>query len=134
MKIGKVWLGLIVLAMLVALPPPAAKSAEPQHFYINTANISLHSLPLFSSPVTGTGQLNDRVAKLGDSPKGWTKVRILRDGSQGWLPSRFLARQAGASPQPLPARPKKRLKRAVAPQQEQPSPEKAPEPVRPKPM
>jgi len=133
-KIGKVWLGLIVLTMLATLPPPAAKSAGPQYFYINTANISLHSLPLFSSPVTGTGQLNDRVEKLGDSPKGWTKVRNLRDGRQGWLPSRYLARQIVSAPLPASPSPRKRLRHPSPPKKAVPPAEKEPEPIRPKPM
>lgn len=131
MKRRKVWLGLLALAMLWARPgvPMAA-----EYFYVNGARVNLHQLPLFSSPVVGTGQFNDRVQKLGESPQGWTKVRSLRDGAQGWLPTRYLAAQPTAGPPPAPVRAKKRPKRPVAPQKEPPPEEKAPEPVRPKPL
>lgn len=134
MKIVKVCLCLTVLELLLMLPPWGAGSAAAAYLYINTSSISLHSLPLFSSPVSGTGQLNDRVQKLGDSPRGWIKVRILRDGSQGWLPTRYVSGQMVTFPRPAAANYRKRVKRSSPPKKTPQPEEKAPEPERPQPM
>lgn len=133
MKMRHLGLGLLALLLPLTLPQ-LCWTAAPEYFYLNAARVNLHQLPLFSSPVTGSGQFNDRLAKLGDSPQGWTKVRNLRNGNVGWLPSRYLSRQLVTGPPPAPPRPKKRPQRAVQPAKEPPPAEKAPEPLRPKPM
>lgn len=126
---------LVFLAILAALAlfPAALSAAVREFYYVNTPNTTLYSLPLYTSTITGTVQLNDRVEKLGDSPKGWTKVRNPRDGATGWLPARYLSIKA-VSPRPAVAAPRKRPKRVPAAKPKPDTEEPASADERPKPM
>jgi len=131
MRTGAVgWMTADLLSPAPSASPPAAP-AKPVYYYGNTP-FDLRIIPLHSAAVSGTVQLNDRLEKLGSSPEGWTKVRNLRDGSRGWLPTRYLSSHI-ISIYPQAYSPKKRVKRAL-PGKKMKIEEKAPAPERAKPM
>ncbi|MDD3581964.1 MAG: SH3 domain-containing protein [Desulfobacca sp.] len=126
--------GWLTADILSAVPPttPSPPHYSPKYFYVAASRVNLRLYPLYSSTVTGTVQLNDTVEKLGDSPRGWVKVRNLRDGAEGWMLTRYI------SPQPVSSSrrsyvPKRRLKQR-APADTEKSPPKGPEPETAKPM
>jgi uncharacterized protein YgiM (DUF1202 family) len=129
-------IGWMTADLLKALPPASGQSAAvgPGYYYVNTSTMDLHSLPLYSSPVTGSVKFNDRVEKLGDSPGGWTKIRNPKDSRAGWLPSRYLSAKVAACPQPVAQAPRKRIKRALPIKKKPKIEKKAPEEERPEPM
>jgi len=106
------WLTADLLSAVPSPPPPSYPSYPPYYYYVAANNIALRTYPMYSSGVTGTALLNDRVEKLGDSPQGWTKVRSLRDGSEGWILTRYLSPQPVAYPRSRYS-PKKRIKRSA---------------------
>ncbi len=127
------WMTSDLLTAVAPAPPPSSQPC-PEYFYVNTVNIDLHSLPLYSSTVTGSVQLNDRLEKLGTSPKGWTKVRNPRKDKKGWLPTCYLSEKIVTSPLPAPQTPKKRVKRTPPSKGKKQVEQKAPVLERPKPM
>ena len=90
--------GWMTADLLTAPAPGQSAAVSPEYYYVNTASMELHSLPLYSSDVTGSVKLNDRVEKLGSAPGDWTKVRNPKDGKKGWLRRAIYRRRS------LPAR------------------------------
>lgn len=97
---------------LLAAARPAAPAApgRTKYSYVNRPSLELRAIPLQSSASTGTVQLNDTMEILSKSSNGWTKVRALRNGNKGWLPTRFISAQIVTAPSPAAAR--KHVKRA----------------------
>jgi len=93
-------------------PAPSSASSKIKYFYVNRPSIELRVIPLESSATTGTVQLNDKLEKLGESPKGWTKVKNPRNGNKGWLATRYLSSKIVTASQ-IPA-PRKRVKKAYS--------------------
>jgi hypothetical protein len=104
------WMTADLLSPASPASPPAAP-AKPEYSFANTP-FDLRIIPLHSSAVSGSVQLNDPVEKLGTSPEGWTKVRNPRNGSRGWLPTRYLSSSIVCKP-PQAYTPKKRFKRPL---------------------
>ncbi len=126
------WMTADLLSMVSPSPPPSSPTSA-EYYYVNTPGISLRSIPLESSAAAGSVQLNDRLEKLGSSPKGWTKVRNLKDGSKGWIPTRYLSSRP-ISCLPQASTPKKRIKRAFAVKQKRIPVKEAPIQEKAKPM
>jgi hypothetical protein len=122
-----------------ALPPPlppVAPLPRPVHptLYVTVHQLRLRTCPGKDCPQTSTLELNTAVEKLGEIEK-WTQIRVKKDGTIGYVSSRYL------SPQPVkaakPTKKKHKLakhhkvtpppkavaeEKGTAPQQEKPSP------------
>ncbi len=96
-------------------PPPPPRAATPPQVTRPTLYVTINQLSLRACPGTDchkitTLKLNAEVEKMGET-QNWTQVRVKKDGTIGYVSSRYL------SPQPLrvaqPAR--KKLKKARPP-------------------
>jgi uncharacterized protein YgiM (DUF1202 family) len=74
---------------LRAAPPP--RPVRPT-FYVTTKYLNLRSCPGLDCPKTSTLALNTEVEKLGEI-KNWTQVKVKKDGTVGYVSSRYLAAQ-----------------------------------------
>jgi uncharacterized protein YgiM (DUF1202 family) len=92
-------------------PSAPAPPAGPQYFYVATASLDLHSLPLVSSPVVKALKFKDKVEKIAQSGSEWLKVRYPETGAQGWTQVSPLAESPPAAPKVFPPKPKKPLKK-----------------------
>ena len=105
------------------LPPPLPPAALPQPvrptFYVTINQLNLRACPGLDSPKILALELNAEVEKMGES-QNWTQIRVKKDGTIGYVSSRYL------SPQPVKvAKPtKKKRKKAKPPKATQP-PEEA---------
>ncbi len=106
------WVTADLLSAVPSPPPPSYPPYSPYYSYVTVSSTALRAYPMYSSSVTGSVQLNDRVERLGESPQGWTKVRSLRDGSEGWMLSSYLSPQPSSYPRRAYS-PKKRIKRSA---------------------
>jgi hypothetical protein len=95
-----------------ALPPPVAPAvplprAVRPTFYVTTNQLSLRACPGTDCPKTSTLELNAEVEKMGEI-KNWTQIKVKKDGTIGYVSSRYL------SPQPVEVakRTKKKPKKA----------------------
>lgn len=103
------------------LPPPPPPSAgplpRPVHptFYVAINQLSLRSCPGLDCPKTSTLELNTEVEKMGEIEK-WTQIRVKKNGTIGYVSSRYL------SPQPVKVAQltKKKPKKAKPPKASQP--------------
>ena len=109
-----------------APPPPAPK----QFFYVATANLNLHSLPLVSSQVVNTLKFNDKVEKIDQSDSQWIKVKYPASGAKGWAQGIFLADSSLKTPKVFPQKRRTSPRRPVCPKPTEPE-KAAPEEVEP---
>lgn len=115
-------------------PPPPARPT----LYVNASRLNLRACAGMDCPKLAALQRNDEVEPLGES-EDWTQVRVKRDGSIGWVASRYLsASPVGpeAAPAPLPPPPKAEGFQPVSPPVPSPPapvPERPPLPEKPKP-
>jgi uncharacterized protein YgiM (DUF1202 family) len=91
----------------VSVPPPASL------LFVAPATLSLHVLPLASSPTVKVLNRNEKVEKLSESGAKWLKVRHPDSGAEGWTLARFL-KEALVSAEPPIIRKKKRVKKEPA--------------------
>ena len=96
----------------------AAPATAPKYFYVATAELDLHQLPLASSQVVKVLKFNNKVERLAQSNLEWLKVRYPETGAQGWAPIRSLAESPSAAPKVFTTIKKRPLKR---PRRVQPS-------------
>jgi uncharacterized protein YgiM (DUF1202 family) len=79
-----------------AAPPPLRAAPLPRpvrpSFYVTINHLNLRSCPGLDCPKTSTLPLNTEVEKLGEV-KNWTQVKIKKDGTVGYVSSRYLAPQ-----------------------------------------
>ena len=98
--------------------PPVAPLPQPVRptFYVTVNQLNVRTCPGLDCPKTSALELNAEVEKLGEI-ENWTQIRVKKDGTIGYVASRYL------SPQPVKiARPaKKKPKRAKPPKDTQPS-------------
>ncbi len=94
------------------LPPPLAPAAPLPRavrptFYVTINQLSLRSCPGIDCPKTSTLGLNAEVEKLGEI-ENWTQIKVKKDGTIGYVSSRYL------SPKPIEVAkaPKKKPKKA----------------------
>jgi hypothetical protein len=81
------------------LPPPLPPAAPPPRsvrptFYVTINQLSVRACPAIDCPKTCTLELNAEVEKMGEIEK-WTQIKVKRDGTIGYVGSRYL------SPQPV---------------------------------
>jgi len=87
---------------LPPLPPPARPEtpAPPQRatFFVKVDLLNLRAGPGMDFPKIGQLNRNEELEKVGEA-EDWFQVRVKRDGTLGWVASRYL------SGQPVPAAP-----------------------------
>ena len=93
---------------------------EKAYYYAAAATVSLHSLPLFSSPIVKSLALNAKLEKLAQHGKDWFKVRHPASGAEGWVATKYLKDSPVPSKKP---RLKRRHRRRVKPKPAPPPPE-----------
>ena len=97
--------------------PPVAPLPQPVRptFYVTINQLNLRTCPGLDCPKTSALELNAEVEKLGEI-ENWTQIRVKKDGTIGYVSSRYL------SPQPVKvaSRAKKKPKQARLPKATQP--------------
>ncbi len=90
-------------------PPPAAQMPRPVRptWYVTIKQLSLRSCPGLDCRKISTLELNAEVEKMGEI-ENWTQVKVKKDGTIGYVSSRYLAPE----PVEIAQRPKKKLKKA----------------------
>jgi Bacterial SH3 domain len=76
--------------------PPAAPQPQPVRptFYVTINQLNLRACPGKDCPKTSVLELNAEVEKMGEI-ENWTQIRVKKDGTIGYVSSRYL------SPQPV---------------------------------
>lgn len=83
-----------------ALPPPAP-IARPT-LYVTVNRLNLRACPGMDCPKIAVLDQNQEVEKVGDAAD-WSQIRITRDGTIGWVSSRYLsATPVAAAPEVAP--------------------------------
>jgi hypothetical protein len=93
------------------LPPPltpAAPLPRPVRptFYVTINQLSLRACPGIDCPKTSTLKLNVEVEKMGEI-ENWTQIKVKKDGTIGYVSSRYLSPQPVKVAQPTKKKPKK---------------------------
>ena len=70
-------------------PPPPAPVARPT-FYVTVNRLNLRACPGMDCPKIAVLDQNQEVEKVGDA-EDWSQIRIKRDGTIGWVSSRYLS-------------------------------------------
>ena len=72
--------------------PPAATLPRPVHptFYVTINQLSLRACPGVDCPKTSTLELNAEVEKMGEI-ENWTQIKVKKDGTIGYVSSRYLS-------------------------------------------
>jgi hypothetical protein len=94
----------------VPLPPkPAATLPRPVRptFYVTINELNLRACPGLDCPKTSTLELNAEVEKLGEIGD-WTQIKVKKDGTIGYVSSRYLSPHLVEVAKPT----KKKLKKA----------------------
>ncbi len=73
----------------LATPAPLPRPVRPT-FYVTINRLSLRTCPGLDCPKTSTLELNAEVEKLGEVEK-WTQIKVKKDGTIGYVSSRYLA-------------------------------------------
>lgn len=91
-------------------PPPAARAPRPQPvrpiLYVTINKLSSRACPDKACHKISTLELNAEVEKLGESDN-WTQIKVKKDGTIGYVSSRYLSPQPVEVAQPPKNRPKK---------------------------
>jgi uncharacterized protein YgiM (DUF1202 family) len=107
-----------------AAPPPPSQVVRPT-FYVAVSRLNLRACPGMDCPKIAVIERNEEVEKLGEA-EDWSQIRIKRDGTIGWVSSRYLsATPVVAPPEAAPPLPE--------PEKVKPTPEKPPAVEMPKP-
>jgi len=94
-------------AGLTAPSPPAPR----KDYYVATANLDLHLLPLLSSQVVKALKFNDKVERVAQSDSEWVKVKYPETGAQGWAQALSFTESPSAVPKVFPPVKKRTLKK-----------------------
>jgi hypothetical protein len=94
-------------------PPPLPRPAPPPQmarptFYVTINQLNLRSCPGIDCPKISALELNAEVEKMGEIEK-WTQIRVKKDGTMGYVNSRYL------SPTPVEAAPPTKKNKKVKP-------------------
>ena len=82
-------------------PPPPAPVARPT-LYVSVNRLNLRACPGMDCPKIAVLDQNQEVEKVGDAAD-WSQIRITRDGTIGWVSSRYLsATPVAATPEVAP--------------------------------
>ena len=93
------------------LPPPQSSAVPlPQPvrptFYVTINQLNLRACPGKDCPKTSTLELNAEVEKMGEI-ENWAQIRVKRDGTIGYVSSRYLSPQPVKVAQTTKKKPKK---------------------------
>lgn len=103
---------------VLPLPPPAqaAPLPRPEHptLYVTISHLRLRACPGKECPETATLELNAPVEKLGEV-ENWTQIRVKKNGTIGYVSSRYLAPHPVTAAKPL--RKKRKLAKRRKPDQ-----------------
>ena len=150
------WTGVLALGMALGLtacapkyyppqlpPPPRAPAPPPPQvvrpvFYIQANRLNLRACPGMDCPKVSTLDRGEEVEKVGAS-EDWFQIRVIRDGSLGWVDSKYLSStpvpqgpEAAPAPPPVPTAPPGEVAPPPLPERIQPPPLPAkPAPVPP---
>jgi hypothetical protein len=105
--------------------PPPVQVVRPT-FYVAVARLNLRACPGMDCPKIAVIDRNEEVEKLGDA-EDWSQIRVKRDGTIGWVSSRYLSATPVAAPPEAPTPP------LPEPEKVKPTPEKPPAVEMPKP-
>ncbi|MBM4283715.1 MAG: hypothetical protein FJ128_00480 [Deltaproteobacteria bacterium] len=119
LRITWAWLTLLVLAgfgctpVIYQTPPPAPApptaapppAAPRPIFYVNASRLNLRACPGMDCPKVAALERNEIVEKLGESDD-WSQVRVKKDGTLGWVATRFLSPAAVEAAPPPPGLPR----------------------------
>ena len=88
--------------------PPVAPLPQPVRptFYVTINQLNLRSCPGIDCPKTSALELNAEVEKMGEI-ENWTQIRVKKDGTIGYVSSRYLSPQPVKVAQPTKKKPKK---------------------------
>jgi hypothetical protein len=75
----------------VAAAPPLPRPVRPT-LYVTINQLSLRTCPGIDCPKTSTLELNAEVEKMGEI-ENWTHIRVKKDGTIGYVSSRYLSPQ-----------------------------------------
>jgi hypothetical protein len=101
------------------LPPPLAPAAPLPRtvrptFYVTINQLSLRACPGTDCPKTSTLELNTEVEKMGEIGD-WTQIKVKKDGTIGYVSSRYLSPQIVKVQKLAKKKPKKAKHRKVTP-------------------
>lgn len=126
-------------------PPPRVTPEPPKRptYYVRVDLLNLRAGPGMDFPKIGQLKRNEALEKVGEA-EDWFQVRVKRDGTLGWVASRYLSGQPVAAPSGIakPEPPATKPPGEVTPAQPQlpptklptaPKPAEAAEPPPPKP-
>jgi hypothetical protein len=105
--------------------PPPPQVARPT-LYVAVNRLNLRACPGMDCPKIAVIDRNEEVEKLGDA-EDWSQIRVKRDGTIGWVSSRYLSATPVAAPPEAPTPP------LPEPEKVKPTPEKPPAVEMPKP-
>ena len=93
------------------LPPPLPPAAPLPHpvrptFYVTINQLNLRACPGIDCPKTSALELNTEVEKMGEI-ENWTQIRVKKDGTIGYVSSRYLSPQPVKVVKPIKKKPKK---------------------------
>ena len=88
-------------------PPPPPPVVRPT-FFVTVNRLNLRACPGMDCPKIAVLDRNEEVEKVGDA-EDWSQIRVKRDGTIGWVNSRYLsatpvAAAPEAAPPPTPPR------------------------------
>jgi uncharacterized protein YgiM (DUF1202 family) len=92
------------------LPPPAGPT-----FYVSINELNLRTCPGIDCPKISTLELNTEVEKMGEI-RNWTQIKVKKDGTMGYVSSRYLS----LKPVEVAQHPKKKRKKTQAQKAVQP--------------
>uniref|UniRef100_A0A7C5EQT5 SH3b domain-containing protein n=1 Tax=Desulfobacca acetoxidans TaxID=60893 RepID=A0A7C5EQT5_9BACT len=80
-------------------PPPISPEPPPQRpvYYVNAGRLNLRAGPGMDFPKISSLERNEAVEKLGETDD-WFQVRVKKDGTLGWVASRYLSPTPVAQP------------------------------------
>ncbi len=88
--------------------PPAAPRPQPVRptFYVTVNRLNLRACPGIDCPKISALELNAEVEKMGQI-ENWTQIKVKKDGTIGYVSSRYLSPQPVKVAQPTKKKPKK---------------------------
>ena len=127
--------------------PPPPQVARPTYYVAVKSTLNLRACPGMDCPKVAVLNRNEEVEKVADAAD-WFQIRVKRDGTIGWVDSRYLSTTPGAAlpeaapppaspevvtPPPLPEKPKNPSRPLRSPRRwknppRRPDREKAPHP------
>jgi len=110
-------------------PPPAVALPQPVRptSYVTVNQLNLRACPGKDSPKISALELNAEVEKMGQC-ENWTQIRVKKNGTIGYVDSRYLSPQPVKVAQPIKKKPKKAKPRKAIPPPEATGEEEEAEP------